>query len=209
MFYLQLCWLTPWTRHMTEICQLVHWLCHEWVTLFKYVCVLSQLMTQRVCLIDVHKFKFTHCHMAVCRQHFIPRRSGSSRVLPLQVWFFFFLMNFWICSVFVSISVSYVPHFRGFAWCPLLCFSWNELCLACLFGLSVLVYFQSHGLLCSGATPDFSCLPLLLESAPFLWLQASVFLWTHLLLWWSQRFRNKISPFDIITFLIIILMHSI
>lgn len=104
-------------------------------------------MTQRVNLIDVHRFKFTLCHVTVCGQHFIPRRSGSSGVLPLQVGS--------ICSVFVSISVSYVPHFLGFAWCPLLCFSWNELCLACLFGLSVLVYFQSHGFLCSGKLQIF------------------------------------------------------
>lgn len=56
---------------------------------------------------------------------------------------------------FVPISGSYVHHFLGFAWCPLLCFSWTELCLARLFGLSVLVYFQSHGFLCSGQLQIF------------------------------------------------------
>lgn len=77
-----------------------------------------------------------------------------------------------------------------------------------VFGLSV--WFVCFGLFSVtwfslfGATPDFSCLPLPLESAPFLWLQASVFLWTHLLLWWSQRFRNKISAFDIIKWWLII-----
>lgn len=106
---------------MTEICQLVLWRCHGWVTLFKYVYLLSQ----RVSLIDPHRLKCSLCYVTVCGQHFIPRRSGSSGVLPLQVRS--------VCSVFVSISVSYVPRFLGFAWCLLLCFSWNELCLACLF----------------------------------------------------------------------------
>lgn len=57
--------------------------------------------------------------------------------------------------LFVPLSRSYVHHFLGFAWCPLLCFFWTEQCLARLFGLSVLVYFQSHGFLCSGQLQIF------------------------------------------------------
>lgn len=76
-----------------------------------------------------------------------------------------------------------------------------------VFGLSVwFVYFSLFSVTWFSlfvATPDFSCLPLPLESAPFLWLYVSVFLWTHLLLWWSQRFRNKIFSFDIKLLIII------
>lgn len=47
MIYLQLCWLTLWKRHITEICQSVLWPCPGWVALFKCVYNLSQSMTQR------------------------------------------------------------------------------------------------------------------------------------------------------------------
>lgn len=142
----------------------------------------------------------TLCHVTVCGQHLIPRRSGPGGVLPLQVGS--------ICSVFASISVSYVPRFLGFAWCPRLCFCWNELCLACLLGLSVLVYFQSHGFLCSGQLQIF---PVYL----FLWnlhhscdykLQC---FFGHIYCS-DQRLRNKISLFDIKNSLIyLFFLHSV
>lgn len=114
-------------------------------------------------------------HVTVCGQHLIPRRSGPGGVLPLQVGS--------ICPVFASISVSYVPRFLGFCVVStfVLLLEWT------VFGLSV--WFVCFGLFSVtwfslfGATPDFSCLPLPLESAPFLWLQAPVLLWTHLLFW--------------------------
>lgn len=74
----------------------------------------------------------------------------------------------------------------------------SSVCFVC-FGLFSVTWFSLFG-----ATPDFSCLPLPLESAPFLWFQTlvyfSVFLQTHLLSWWSQRLRNKISSLDIFKF---------
>lgn len=113
------------------------------------------------------KFTFSVCYVTVCWQHFLPRRSGSSGVLPLQVWSLWsvFCPHFWVicpplpwfCMVSTFVLFLDWTVFGSSVW------------FVC-FGLFSVTWFSLFG-----ATPDFSCLPLPLESAPFLWLQASAF----------------------------------
>lgn len=115
------------------------------------------MASQRVRLTDIcPKFQFCVSCVTVCWQHFIPGRSGSSGVLPLQVWSVF--------SVPVSVSVSYVHHFLGFCVVStfVLFLEWtvfgSSVWFVC-FGLFSVTWFSLFG-----ATPDFSCLPLLHHS---------------------------------------------
>lgn len=79
----------------------------------------------------------------------------------------------WFLLFCIFMSVSGFCWFLGFVWYQLMCFSWNELSVwfVC-FGLRSVTCFSLFG-----ATPDFSCLLLPLESAPILVItRFSVFL---------------------------------
>lgn len=170
---------------MTESCQLVLWPCHGWVRLF-YVTIW-----------DAEGKLDGNMH-----------KGDLFCVLCDSLWTAFHPGKKWIKR-----STTFTSTISLFCLCPhiwvicpplpwfclvstfVLFLDWavfgSSVCFVC-FGLFSVTWFSLFG-----ATADFSCLPLPLESAPFLWFQASVyfsvFLQTHLLLWWSQRLRNKIS----------------
>lgn len=180
---------------MTESCQLVLWPCHGWVRLF-YVTLWD---AEGKLDGDMHK-------------------GDLFCVLYDSLWTAFHPGKKWIKR-----STTFTSTISLFCLCPhiwvicpplpwfclvstfVLFLDWavfgSSVCFVC-FGLFSVTWFSLFG-----ATADFSCLPLPLESAPFLWFQASVyfsvFLQTHLLLWWSQRLRNKISSLFFNTFCII------
>lgn len=150
---------------------------------------------------------FAFCHIWPHRQWVWLLRTKIDLVWCDSLWTTFHPEKKWIKRSTTFTSV--ISLFRlCLHFCVICHFLWFYAVSTCVLFLEWTVFGLSAWFVCFGlfsvtwfslfgATPDFSCLPLPLDSAPFLWLQASLFLWTHLLLWWSQRFRNKISAFDI------------
>lgn len=133
----QLYWLTLWTGHMTGICLSALWLCLGWaVSTCRFIYLIERHFKQ---FLD-----FFYFCLSVCWQHFISRRSWSSRILPLQVREIdFFIPPPSFLSPMSAASLAPSLVFCGIHFCAFL--GMNR-----VFGLSVLVYFQAHAFLCSG-----------------------------------------------------------
>lgn len=148
---LQLSWLTLWTGHTTRICQLALWLCHGWAASWlkyrSFYLVAFYHCYTNICTNICGKIFIFSVYVSVCWQHFISRGSWSSGILPLQVGGIFFNHSHF------CVRCPLLPWFRAVSTFVLF-LEWI-VCLARLFGLSVLVYFQSHAFFVQGNSRFF------------------------------------------------------